>query len=294
MAIRRRAMELRKNGTEAERALWRHLRFRQLSGCKFRRQQPIGGCVADLVCLERRLVIELDGGQHMEQATEDNERDEWLRREGFRVIRFWNNDVMREIDGVMETIQEALGQNGIPPHLDPPPRGGRKRKAARPKAIGKLAGLAGLAMLVVLGGNPALAATVDEDPTEAKVREIAKELRCAVCQNESVYDSRSDLAVQMKELIRDRLKAGESPESIRKYFVSRYGDYILLEPRRQGLNWIIWVGPTAAFLAASGVLFVYLRRRVRRDRPSAGAPVDPKLKKRLQQEIEKLPDEDVP
>ena len=63
-------------------------------------------------------------------------------------------------------------------------------------------------MLVVLGGNPALAATVDEDPTEAKVREIAKELRCAVCQNESVYDSRSDLAVQMKELIRDRLKAG--------------------------------------------------------------------------------------
>lgn len=149
-------------------------------------------------------------------------------------------------------------------------------------------------VVILFGGSFAFAAKVDEDPTEGKVREIAKELRCAVCQNESVYDSRSDLAVQMKELIRDRLKAGESPESIRRYFVSRYGDYILLEPRRQGLNWIIWVGPTAAFLTASGVLFVYLRRRVRRDRPAPGAPVDPRLKKRLQQEIEKLPDEDVP
>ncbi|MBI3392468.1 MAG: cytochrome c-type biogenesis protein CcmH [Nitrospirae bacterium] len=151
-----------------------------------------------------------------------------------------------------------------------------------------------IVIAILLGGSLAFAATVDEDPTEAKVREIAKELRCAVCQNESVYDSRSDLAVQMKELIRDKLKAGESPESIRKYFVSRYGDYILLEPRRQGLNWLIWAGPGAAFLAGSGVLVVYLRRRVRRDRPAAGAPVDAKLKKRLEQEMEKLPDEDVP
>lgn len=149
-------------------------------------------------------------------------------------------------------------------------------------------------MVILFGGSLAFAATVDEDPTEAKVREIAKELRCAVCQNESVYDSRSDLAVQMKELIRDRLKAGEPPEAIRAYFVSRYGDYILLEPRRQGLNWLIWAGPGAAFLAASGVLFIYLRRRVRKDRASAGEPVDSKMKKRLEQEMGKLPDEDVP
>lgn len=148
--------------------------------------------------------------------------------------------------------------------------------------------------VILFGGSLAIAATVDEDPREAKVREIAKDLRCAVCQNESVYDSRSDLAVQMRELIRDKLNEGESPESIRKYFVSRYGDYILLEPQRRGLNWLIWAGPGGVFLAASGILFVYLRRRVREDRPGAGAPIDSKMKKRLEREMEKLSDEDVP
>ena len=93
---------------DAEGLLWHYLRRRQLGGHKFRRQHPVGPYVADFACLARRLVIELDGGQHMEQLAYDRARDEYLRERGFRVLRFWNDDVMRRMDDVLDAIAVAL------------------------------------------------------------------------------------------------------------------------------------------------------------------------------------------
>ena len=99
---------MRKNPTDAERLFWMHLRYRQINGYKFRRQYPIGQYVVDFVCLEKGLVIELDGGQHGERAVYDSSRSAWLETQGFRTLRFWNNQVLNEIDGVKEAILAAL------------------------------------------------------------------------------------------------------------------------------------------------------------------------------------------
>ena len=120
------ARTLRKNLTAAERMLWRHLRLRQLGGYKFRRQQPLGQYIVDFVCFEKRLIIELDGGQHNEQAAYDAERSAWLETQGFHVLRFWNGQVLTAIDAVNEMILEALSHQFKTPHLYPPPQGGRK------------------------------------------------------------------------------------------------------------------------------------------------------------------------
>ena len=103
-----RARELRKNPTEAEKTLWSHLRYRQLGGYRFRRQRPIGMYIVDFVCLESRLVIELDGGQHFESVEYDAARTSDLNGRGFSVIRFRNNQVLAEIHGVKEAILLAL------------------------------------------------------------------------------------------------------------------------------------------------------------------------------------------
>ena len=103
-----RARELRKNSTDTERALWKHLRLRQLGGYKFRRQQPIGQYIVDFVCLEKRLLIELDGGQHSELVDYDSARTAWLGAQGFRLLRFWNNQVLAEIDAVKALILRSL------------------------------------------------------------------------------------------------------------------------------------------------------------------------------------------
>lgn len=126
--IRLRARALRQNPTEVERQLWRHLRLWQLDGHKFRRQQPIGNYIVDFVCLEKRVIVELDGGQHADQSEYDAERDAWLREQRFTVLRFWNNDVMQNIDGVNEAILKALNST---PYLDPSPQGGRKKIKAK-------------------------------------------------------------------------------------------------------------------------------------------------------------------
>ncbi|MCB4360114.1 endonuclease domain-containing protein [Quatrionicoccus australiensis] len=112
--------ELRKEATDAERFLWRFLRGKQL-GVKFRRQHPFSNCVLDFVCLERKLVIELDGGQHAETASADNERTRFLQVAGFRVLRFWNNQVFQETEAVIESIMAALAQTH--PHPGPPLEG---------------------------------------------------------------------------------------------------------------------------------------------------------------------------
>ena len=110
-----RARRLRRAATDAETALWYRLRSRRLGGYKFVRQEPIGPYTVDLVCGERRLVIEVDGGQHAD-STSDAVRDEWLANRNYRVLRFWNNDVLGNITGVLETIASALAES--PPHPD--------------------------------------------------------------------------------------------------------------------------------------------------------------------------------
>ena len=110
-----RARRLRRAATEAEKALWYRLRSRSLNGYKFVRQEPIGPYTVDLICRERRLVIEVDGGQHADSAR-DVVRDKWLVDHNYRVLRFWNNDVLRNMAGVLETIATALAE--APPHPD--------------------------------------------------------------------------------------------------------------------------------------------------------------------------------
>lgn len=86
--------------------LWKHLRNRQLNNMKFRRQQPIGNYIVDFVCFENNLIIEVDGGQHASNRESDTLRTEWLENQGYRVIRFWNNDVLKNIEGVIQRITE--------------------------------------------------------------------------------------------------------------------------------------------------------------------------------------------
>jgi very-short-patch-repair endonuclease len=97
------ARKLRSDMTHAERKLWFALRDRRLGGIKFRRQVPIGPYVADFVCFDVRLVIEVDGGQHAESAP-DSTRDQWCAENGFRILRFWNNDVLQNAEGVSTAL----------------------------------------------------------------------------------------------------------------------------------------------------------------------------------------------
>lgn len=110
---------MRRQATDAEAALWSQLRGRRLQGYKFKRQWTLGPYIVDFCCWERRLVIEADGGQHNEAG--DAGRTAWLESEGYRVIRFWNNDVLTNMDGVLVTIANALAQH---PHPVPLPQAG--------------------------------------------------------------------------------------------------------------------------------------------------------------------------
>ena len=104
------ARDLRQKETESEQILWSWLRNNQLNGAKFRRQQPLGNYVVDFVCFDKKLIIEIDGGQHNDDQfiEKDKERTRFLHSEGFRVIRFWNNDVLTNIDGVIIHIRRTL------------------------------------------------------------------------------------------------------------------------------------------------------------------------------------------
>ena len=115
------AKHLRHHMTDSENRLWRHLRAHRLNGEKFRRQQPIGSYVVDFVHFGARLIVEADGGQHCD-APKDETRDAWLREQGFTVMRFWNNDIMQNLDGVLATIMVAA--SGSTPLPRPSPAGG--------------------------------------------------------------------------------------------------------------------------------------------------------------------------
>ncbi len=110
--LRADARRLRREQTEAESLLWHNLRAKRLNGLKFRRQHPIGDHIVDFCCLRHRLVIEIDGSQHAEEVEKDPARTRRLEANGFRVIRFWNDDVLRNLQGVLASILEALGDSG--------------------------------------------------------------------------------------------------------------------------------------------------------------------------------------
>jgi very-short-patch-repair endonuclease len=118
------ARKLRSSATDVEKLLWRHLRLKQIDGFKFRRQTPIGSYVVDFFCPTAKLIIELDGGQHAEQADIDAIRAAWLGAAGYRVVRFWNNDVLENIDGVLQHIQTTLASAERPPTPTLPLKGG--------------------------------------------------------------------------------------------------------------------------------------------------------------------------
>ena len=110
--LRDRARRLRREMTDAERRLWSRLRKRQVLECQFRRQFQLGGYIVDFVCLERRLIVEVDGGQHAEQEAYDAARTDWLEEQDYRVLRFWNDAVLTETDAVIASIAEALTAGG--------------------------------------------------------------------------------------------------------------------------------------------------------------------------------------
>lgn len=114
------ARQLRQNQTDVERLLWKYLRNRRFNGVKFRRQYPIGPYIVDFISLENQLIIELDGGQHNteEGKRKDKERIIWLEKNGYRILRFWNNELISDLDAVLSIVQESLT-----PHHNPLPEG---------------------------------------------------------------------------------------------------------------------------------------------------------------------------
>ena len=134
------AQTLRESQTNAEGLLWHYLRDKQLAGYKFRRQQPIGPYIVDFACMPKKLLIELDGGQHAEQHTYDKKRDEFLQEKGYKILRFWNNDVFENCFGVLESIRAAVQppppQQSAPNGLTTatPPQGGSDWSVERARA----------------------------------------------------------------------------------------------------------------------------------------------------------------
>ena len=122
---------MRADSTKAENVLWQALRNKQLEGLKFKRQVPLDGYILDFVCFDARLIVEVDGGQHAESQS-DEIRDRYLTSEGFRVLRFWNNDVLRNTSGVLEVILGALAEPSPGALRAPPsPASGRGENGVR-------------------------------------------------------------------------------------------------------------------------------------------------------------------
>lgn len=138
-------------------------------------------------------------------------------------------------------------------------------------------------VLLAAWASVALAGSLEEQTLR-----LAAELRCPVCQNLSVADSPSEMATQMRELIHEKLKNGESPDQIRAYFVSRYGEWVLLAPTRQGFNWLAWLLPFVAILGGGGIILLTIRRSIRRGQKSnakQGGSADPRYASRLDAEL---------
>ena len=118
--LTRLARQLRKNSTDAERLLWSHLRGKRFNNLKFKRQQPIGSYIVDFICFEKRLIVEVDGGQHHENQDKDLIRTQWLNDQGYQVIRFWNHEVLQNSTDVLEEIWRYCEKS---PSCSPPVKG---------------------------------------------------------------------------------------------------------------------------------------------------------------------------
>ncbi len=134
-----------------------------------------------------------------------------------------------------------------------------------------------------------------DDSLQEKLREVSRTLRCAVCQSETIWESNATLAIQMRDIVMERLIAGESPDEIRAYFVSRYGDYIVFKPRFRGLNLLLWGGPFILLSIGGFMLFRNLRKWTRPSpKADIGAddedlrPIDEKQRKRIEEELRSL------
>ena len=143
-----------------------------------------------------------------------------------------------------------------------------------------------LSILVPLAAS---AAVVEESELDIQVREIAKTLRCTVCQTENIWESGAPLAKQMRDAIRERLQAGQSPEDIHAYFLSRYGDYILMQPPKRGVNWLIWIAPFLLLLVGGLFLYKEVLNWVRDTKPPPSnkpPPLDSQSRKRIERELQ--------
>lgn len=142
-------------------------------------------------------------------------------------------------------------------------------------------------LLLLVLAVPALAQPPATNVDDARVYEVGSQLRCVVCQNLSVADSPSEMAHQMRGIVKERLAAGDSPEQVLQYFVDKYGEWILLKPRRQGFNWLVWLAPYVAVAAGLIVFAVVVRRWTRQRARATPAPtVDPAMRERIRRELE--------
>ena len=145
------------------------------------------------------------------------------------------------------------------------------------------------AVILLAASTPIASGQTAKPVNEDVVHEVAVQLRCVVCQNLSVADSPSEMASQMRGIIRERLAAGESPAEVQRYFVERYGEWILLSPPRHGFNLLVWLVPLGAVLAGLAAAAMLIRRWTRRARtaPTAPATVDAAMSERIRRELER-------
>ena len=143
-----------------------------------------------------------------------------------------------------------------------------------------------LIFLCVVSPDAGTAKVVDETEIDQKVREIAKTLRCTVCQTENIWESGAPLAHQMREAIRERVMQGQSAEEIRAYFHSRYGNYIMMEPPKQGINWVIWLAPFLLLFGGGALLWREVKGWVMKT-PAPGTPptLDETSRRRIEREL---------
>jgi cytochrome c-type biogenesis protein CcmH len=149
-------------------------------------------------------------------------------------------------------------------------------------------GWAGAAAVIALTAVAAWAAPSPGPVDEQVVHEVASQLRCVVCQSLSVADSPSETANQMRAIIRERLAAGESPEQVRAYFVTKYGDWILLSPPRSGFTLLVWVVPFVGLGIGLVLVAVAVRRWSRAPQAAAPSQIDPAVRERIRREMSQM------